>query len=122
MKFNSSYFGWFILLFLIEVCIERFIHDAFIRPFVGDFLVVILIYCFVKSFFNTRLYPTAMGVLLFSWLVEWMQYFHWVEILGLSHSRFARAILDTHFSWIDLLMYNLGILLVIFIERQKPNA
>ena len=122
MKFNFQYFRWFVLLFLVEVGIERFTHDAFIRPFVGDFLVVILIYCFIKSFLNTPLYPTAITVLLFSWLIEWLQYYHWVDLLGLSHSRFASIILGTHFSWIDLLMYTLGILLVVFIEKTKTNC
>jgi hypothetical protein len=96
---------------------RKFTHDAFIRPFVGDFLVVILLYCLVKSFTRTAVYPTAIAVFLFSWFVEWMQYFHWVDRLGLDHSYFARMLLGNYFSWVDLLMYTLGILLVIVVER-----
>jgi len=121
LKFNISYFSWFILLLLIEICIERFTHDAFIRPFVGDFLVVILIYCFIKSFIITPVYATAFGVLVFSWFIEWMQYFHWVDRLGLSHSHFANVVLGNYFSWVDLLMYSLGILTIIVIEEIKQR-
>lgn len=119
LKFNIKYFGWFSFLLLTEICIERFTHDAFIRPFVGDFLVVILIYCFIKSFISTPVYATALGVLIFSWWIEWMQYFHWVDRLGLSHSYFASVVLGNFFSWVDLLMYTLGILLVVLVEEIK---
>ncbi|MFT5385169.1 MAG: hypothetical protein ACI81W_002574, partial [Saprospiraceae bacterium] len=36
-------------LFLIEVGIAVFIQDRIIRPYIGDLLVVILIYCFIRS-------------------------------------------------------------------------
>ncbi len=119
LRFNTNYFTWFILLFATETCIERFAHDNFVRPFVGDFLVVILLYCLVKSFTRTAVYPTAIAVFLFSWFVEWMQYFHWVDRLGLNHSYFASMLLGNYFSWADLLMYTLGILLVIVVEKIK---
>ena len=117
--FNFNYFTWFILLFATEICIERFAHDNFVRPFVGDFLVVILLYCLVKSFTRIAVYPTVIAVLLFSWFIEWMQYFHWVDRLGLNHSYFASMLLGNYFSWVDLLMYTLGILLVIVVEKIK---
>ncbi|MBU0697119.1 MAG: DUF2809 domain-containing protein [Bacteroidetes bacterium] len=118
-KFNLKYFLCFLLLFVIEVFIERYTHEAIIRPFFGDFLVVILIYCFIKSLLKTSLYYTAIGVLLFSYFIEFMQYLHWVDLLGLGYSYIAKVILGTYFAWLDLLMYTLGILLVIIIEKLK---
>ena len=48
--FNKTYFLLALLLLLAEVLIALYLHDALIRPYGGDFLVVILLYCFVKSF------------------------------------------------------------------------
>ncbi|MEM0980026.1 MAG: DUF2809 domain-containing protein, partial [Cyanobacteria bacterium P01_H01_bin.58] len=61
-------------------------NDAFIRPYVGDVLVVILIYAIVRAFFKAAILPTAIGVLLFAFVVEILQYFKIVEILGLESS------------------------------------
>lgn len=121
MKFNPRYFVYTILLFITEVLIALFVHDQFIRPYIGDFLVVILIYCFVKSFLNTPVLPTALGVLLFAYTVELLQYFHIVEVLGLQHSRAARIIIGSSFEWQDLLAYTLGILAVVLVENRNHH-
>lgn len=116
VKFNRHYFIIAIIILLVEILIAFFIHDAIIRPYIGDFLVVILIYCFVKSFLNTPVWSTAITVLLFSYTVEISQYFHIINKLGLQHSKLARIIMGTSFGWIDLAMYTAGIGVVIFIE------
>lgn len=119
-QFCKTYFLLTILLFLAEVFIAICLHDAIIRPYGGDFLVVILIYCFVKSFLNTPVKATALAVLLFSYLIEILQYFHIVDLLGLGKSTIARVVIGTSFAWTDLLAYTLGILLVLLIET-KPT-
>jgi len=108
-----------LLLFAIEFIIGADFHDTIIRPYGGDFLVVILIYCFVKSFITTPVVSTALGVLLFSYLVEISQYFHLVSLLGMQHSKLAKIMLGTSFSFTDLLAYTLGIGLVIVIENLR---
>ena len=118
-RFQRRYFIIFVILLLIEVVIALFAHDNFIRPFFGDFLVVILIYCFIKSFFNTPLVITAIGVLLFSYLIEVLQYFNIVKILGLQNSKLARVVIGTSFEWTDLIAYTLGIGLVILLDKNK---
>ena len=122
LKFQLKYFILFVILFLIEVVIALFFHDNFIRPFFGDFLVVILIYCFIKSFFNSPLVITAIGVLLFSYLIEVLQYFNIVKILGLQNSNLARVVIGTSFEWTDLIAYTLGIGLVILLDKNKQPA
>ncbi len=117
-KFSPFYAISTLLLFITEVLIALFVHDQFIRPYVGDFLVVILIYCFVKSFLNTPVVPTAFGVLLFAYTVEVLQYFRIVEVLGLQHSRAARIIIGSSFEWLDMLTYTCGILMVILVEKK----
>jgi hypothetical protein len=115
--FKPIYFIAAILLFLIEVFIALYAHDQIIRPYVGDLLVVILIYCFVKSFLNTPVIKTCIAVLIFSYTIEVLQYFNIVTMLGLQHSAIARVVIGTSFEWIDLIAYTLGIIIVIFAEN-----
>lgn len=117
-RFSWKYFSWTILLFAIEVCIALFVNDRVIRPHIGDLLVVILIYCFVKSFLNISVRTAAISVLIFSYLVEVLQYFEVVKLLGLAHSHSARVIIGTTFNWIDIWAYTVGILIVLFVENR----
>ena len=116
LKFRKGYFILVIILFAIEVLIALFMHDSIIRPYGGDFLVVILIYCFLKAFLNTPVLKTAIAVLVFSYTVEILQYFNIVNWLGLEKSRLARIIIGSSFEWIDLLAYTLGIAVVLIVE------
>jgi len=118
-RFQKAYFLLALLLFVVEVLIAAFAHDRFIRPIVGDFLVVIFLYCLVQSFFKTSYLKAALAVLLFSYLVEVSQYFHLIYYLGLERSRLAHLVLGSGFEWVDLLAYTLGILLVIGIEKRR---
>jgi Protein of unknown function (DUF2809) len=113
------------LLFTIEILIALFVHDHIIRPYIGDMLVVILIYCFVRSFFNIPVLPAAIGVLFFSFGIEALQYFKIVDLFGLQKSRVAKILIGTSFSWIDLLVYTLGIGIVLCVEKvysAKTNS
>ena len=121
LKFNRPYFVLAILLFGIEILIAKFAHDQIIRPYIGDLLVVILIYCFVKSFLDTPYLNTALAVLVFSYAVETLQYFHVINWLGLENSNFARIIIGTYFAWIDLIVYTIGIAIVISLESALAN-
>jgi len=118
-KIRIKYIVLTIILFIVEFLIALYIDDNFIRPYFGDFLVVILIYCFVRGFFNVNVIKTAISVLIFSYVVEFLQYLHIVEILGLEKIRIAKIIIGSSFSWIDMLCYTLGILLVLVLERKN---
>ena len=120
--FNKTYFLLFVILFITEVLIALYVHDEFVRPYVGDVLVVILLYCFVKSFLNWSINRTAIVVLLFSYLIETLQYFNIVQVLGLGNSTLANTLIGNYFTWVDILAYTLGALLVIVIEYlSKPS-
>lgn len=105
-----------IVIFLIEVAIAAFVHDAFLRPFGGDFLVVILLYTLVRGVTPFSVVPTIVGTLLFSFFIEALQFINFVEIIGLEKVKIARVILGTSFSWLDILAYSLGALFVFFVE------
>lgn len=115
-RFNKQYFLLTIVLLIIEIVIGKYLHDRIIRPYIGDVLVVILIYSFVLSFFNFRKFPTAMIVLLFSFLIEISQYYHLVKILGWENNKLARTIIGTSFSWQDLIAYFVGITITLILE------
>lgn len=121
LTLNLKFFLAAIILFIIEVLIALFVHDNFIRPYVGDFLVVILIYCAVRTFINASPLKVAIGVLLFSYLIETLQYFHIVDRLGLSQNVVARTVIGYGFEWWDILAYTLGIITVLFIEKYRAR-
>jgi len=117
LTFNIRYFVLTIILLLVEVLIGVYVHDAFIRPHFGDFLVVILLYCFVKSFVKAPVLPLALAVLLFSFVIETLQYFHFISFLGLQDSTLARMVLGSSFAWSDLVAYTLGIVVIMIAEK-----
>lgn len=126
LTFNRIYFIITIPIFVIEVLIALFLNDRFIRPYFGDVLVVILIYCFIMTFLNYPYWVVALFVLLFSFTVETLQYFNIIEKLGQQNNKIARTVIGTSFSWKDIACYLFGILIVMIVERirlkQKGNA
>ena len=97
IKFNKHYLFFTIALFLVELGIALYVNDNFIRPFGGDVLVVILIYCFLKIFWNGPPLKVALIVLAFSFVVEILQYFKVVELLGLQNNKVASIVIGTSF-------------------------
>lgn len=120
--FNKGYFGLTVMLFLVEVLIAIYVHDNFIRPYFGDFLVVMLMYCFIRIFTNPGLKPTVLAVLMFSYLIEVLQYLNFVERIGLGNSELARTLIGTSFEWIDLVAYTLGCAAILWFERMKLRS
>lgn len=119
LKFSLKYFLLALALFIVEVLIALYVHDSFIRPYVGDYLVVIFIYCVVRSIYQAPVKRVALGVLIFSYLIEIGQYFNLVGMLGLQHNKAARIIIGTSFAWSDLIAYTLGILTVVLVEKKR---
>ena len=115
-RLHIGYLACTILLFITEVLIALFVDDRFIRPYFGDFLVVMLVYCFVRSFLKTPVVLTAIAVLLFAFAIETAQYFQVAYRLGVT-SKFWTVVLGSSFSWSDMLAYTLGIIAVIAIEK-----
>ena len=118
LTFNRKYFYLTILLFLIEVCIAVFIDDQFIRPFMGDVLVVILLYCFVKSFWKIRSNIAALSIFVFACAIEGFQYLSLIDKLGLRQYKLLAIILGTTFDWKDIFAYALGTAIVLAWENK----
>lgn len=121
LRFQKTYFLLALLLFVTEVLIALYVHDGFVRPYVGDFLVAMLLYCGVRSFFNLPVKTTAIAVLLFAYAIETAQYLQLVQRLGLEQNKVARTVIGSSFEWSDMLAYTLGILVVIWLERLRKR-
>ena len=106
-----------LLLFIIEVLIAVFVNDKIIRPYIGDVLVTLLIYCFIRIFLPDGIKKLPLYVFIFSCFVELLQYFNFVELIGLSDNTLARIVIGTSFSWIDIICYGVGCLLCYFLEQ-----
>lgn len=119
--FKKKYFLFTIILFIIEVLIALFVRDRFIRPYGGDFLVVILIYCFLRTFINQSPLRLAIFTLIFSFVVEIAQYFNIVELLGLKGNRLAEIVIGTGYSNHDLVAYTLGVLVCYLLDRSQED-
>lgn len=116
-RFSPRFLLYTILFFIIEVLIALYVHDDFIRPYVGDYLVVMLIYCAVRTFIKADTLRIAIGVLLFAYLVEVLQYFRIVDRLGLSGNQLAKTVIGYGFEWLDILAYTLGVITIILADR-----
>jgi hypothetical protein len=116
-RFDKKYFYLTLILFFIEVFIAVFINDGFIRPFIGDVLVVILIYCFIKAFCNINSSIAALSVFVFACTVEILQYFNLVNKLGLQNNKIATVIIGNTFDWKNILAYAIGAVVVLFLEE-----
>lgn len=121
LTFNKRYLALTILLFVVEVLIALFVRDRFVRPYVGDVLVVMLIYCFVKIFMNLPITSVAIFVLVFAFTIEFFQYIHIVERLGLEKSALARTVIGTSFAWADIVAYIAGFVLIVVTETYREK-
>lgn len=121
LRFSKKYFFFTAILFAVELLIALFVRDSFVRPYLGDYLVVFLIYCAVRAVLDAPVINVAIGVLLFAYAVEVLQYFQIVNKLGLQNNTIAKTVIGYGFEWIDLVAYTLGILTILILERVILN-
>lgn len=108
-----------IAIFGIELFIALYVHDRFIRPYVGDVLVVVLLYTFVRIFLPEGLRLLPLYIFLFAAGVELLQYFRIVELLGLSDNRILSVVVGSVFDIKDILCYGVGCMLLWVYERKS---
>ena len=109
MQFKITHLLIALVLFVIEILVATtFSQVVFVRSFLGDYLVVMLLYHLVKAFRAISPLPLAVAVFIFSCLVEISQYFHLADALGAPRGGLVSILLGTNFSWTDIVMYLLG--------------
>ncbi len=112
----------FLLLLLTEVLIALFVNDSFIRPYLGDVLVIILICTFLRIFFPEKPKLLPLYAAVFGITVEFLQYFDFATFLGAENSRFLSILLGRTFDIKDIFCYAAGGILffaVEFMTRRK---
>jgi hypothetical protein len=121
LNINKAYIAPTAVLFVTELIIGLFVHDNFIRPYLGDLLVVLLLYCAARIFISASTIATATAVLIFAYAIEISQYFHLIYRLGWQKSLLARIVLGTSFSITDMGMYSLSFVIIIIAERTRSK-
>lgn len=111
----------FVVLTIVEVCIALFIQDRFIRPYIGDVLVVLVVYCFIRMFLPVKCRLLPLYVFLFAVGVEVLQYFEIVRVLGLQDHIFFRTLLGSVFDVKDILCYGAGCVLLTGYELWRKK-
>lgn len=114
--FNLKYLIISIILFLIEIAIAMLHFNNFTRGFVGDVLVILLLYSFLKIFIKNNILKTALFVLAFAYSVELLQFFKLAEIFNIK-SEILLVIIGCVFDLWDLVAYTLGFLIILLIEK-----
>ena len=105
---RTAYLLATVLIFSLELFIALFVRDNFIRPYVGDMLVVVLVYTCVRVLFPEKPRLLPLYVFLFAAGVEALQGMRIVELLGLQDNRFFSVLIGTTFDWKDIVCYGVG--------------
>ncbi len=130
MKKRLPYIIIFIVLTGIEFCIGLFIHDDFIRPYLGDVIIIWVLYCFVRIISPDKPsapYNLIVEIVAFAAAVEFLQMINIVDILGIEN-RFLRTLIGTSFSYEDIECYfaggfinMIGCIIYIFLFKNNAN-
>jgi len=118
LQFSHSSFITFTLLFLTEITIAVFFKEGFIRHTFGDYLVVLLLYFFLKSFVSASNTILANVTVLIAFTVEFIQLTPLLKSIGLENHSLANLVLGNTFSVTDLLAYTFGYLTIIIFNSS----
>ena len=105
MRFSPKFLVLTLIILSLEVFIALYVRDSFVRPFLGDALVVILIYAALRTFIPRDQGRLVLGVCLFAFGVEFLQYFDPVGKFGWENRRILSVLIGRTFSWLDLWAY-----------------
>lgn len=118
------YAAIFVILLAVEILIGMYVHDSFVRPYIGDMLVVILLWAAVRMIIPYEIVWLSGAIYIFSVIVELTQLIPLVDFLEIEN-RLIRVIMGTSFAYADLFAYAAGcavtavIDLVLFRKRKK---
>lgn len=122
--FYQKHFFAAVFIFVIEVAIALWVHDRLIRPFIGDALVVVLLFFMCKTVIKASDHLIILCVLAFSFAIEVGQYFNLAKLLGLADNKIAKTVIGSTFDYNDLVAYTMGaaILYAAVVVRKKWPA
>lgn len=116
-KDKRIYYGiTFLILLIIEVVIAMYVHDNFIRPYIGDVLVVAVVYCIVRVIIPDGVKLMPLYAFIFAAFVEVLQYFQLVKVLKLEDNTLVRVIIGSTFDIKDIVCYGVGTIVIVAFE------
>lgn len=104
MKKRLPYLIGFMVLLGVEIIIGAFVRDDFVRPYVGDMLVTVLLCCLGRIVFPDRFPWLPTAVFLFAVAVECAQL---IEIPVLEGTVWS-IMLGSTFDIADIMCYGIG--------------
>lgn len=122
MKINLKYIYAFLILLIVEIIIGVFVRDAIIRPYVGDILVVVLMYTFIRGFIKNPIKFLPIYLFVFAFIVEIAQYYRIVDILHLRDNKILSTIIGTSFDIKDILCYLIGAVILLIWESVERRV
>lgn len=118
IRMRLVYLAITVAIFLVEVAIAlRLIGGAVVRGSVGDVLVIALIYFFLRAASLCSPVRACALAIAAGFVAEALQYIHIVERLGFAKGGILYTLIGNTFSVMDLLMYVIGGVLAISVDR-----
>jgi len=99
------------------VVIALYVRDRFVRPYLGDVLAVVLVYCGLRAVFPVRPLSAALLAFAIGAVIEIGQAVHVLDLLGV-HNRVIRVVLGGSFEWLDFLAYAAGATIALLVDRR----
>lgn len=113
---------YFCLIFLIEIYIGIFVKDKVIRPYIGDILVIPLIYSFLNIFFKNNYKKYITAIVIFAIFIEILQFYNLVKMLGINN-KVLKIVIGSTFDFKDIICYVLGgIISYVIINLSKMKS
>lgn len=109
-----------LVILAVEVLIALFVHDRFVRPYMGDVLAVVCVYCAVRAVLPKNPQFLSVFVFAFAVIVEL------VQLTGLSEffGGIVAVIIGGTFDFADILCYFVGsaVCFVIDLKIKEPST
>ena len=112
----NLHFVVFLIILIIEIVIAKYEFHSFIRGFIGDVLVIPLIYHFIRSCWDISPKILVISILIFAFGIEIIQLLELANVLGIE-SKIIKIIIGTTFDPWDLIAYGFGAYCIILTER-----
>ncbi|KQN03875.1 DUF2809 domain-containing protein [Sphingomonas sp. Leaf25] len=121
MRLHRGYALATIVLLIVEIGIALFVRDRIVRPYVGDTLAVILVYTGLRAVTRLSVPAAALTAFAIAVLIEFGQYFHVLDHIGLGENRLARTVLGSGFDLHDFIAYAAGALIAYAVDYRRAS-
>ncbi|EGU35951.1 hypothetical protein VII00023_08929 [Vibrio ichthyoenteri ATCC 700023] len=119
LRFSLRYAVIALCWLVVLVNIALFVDDTFIRPTLGDVLVVVWLYYTIRSVVDFPARWLVLVTVMIAYMVEFAQYLKVPALLGLEPGSPLSIILGATFDWLDLLAYSAGAIMCWLVSREQ---